>query len=117
MSLKPLSLFLTGAPSGGVADAVASLPRLLRAFADTWFRVRAISYDLGDDRGAIGAWDFATPWRDESRAPGDMLSACTKRDEESVIHGLADRIAATAMGPSARIEIEGHAPARTCDFE
>lgn len=106
MSLKPLSLFLTGAPSGGVAGAAASLPRLLRAFADTWFRVRAVSYDLGEARGAIGAWDSATLWRDEIRAPGDVLSVCTNRDEESIIHGLADRIAATAMGPSARLEIE-----------
>ena len=106
MSLQPLSLFLTGAPSGGVADAVASLPQLLRTFADSWFRVRAVSYDLGEGHGAIGAWDVATPWRDEVRAPGDVLSVCTNRDEEAIIHGLADRIAATAMGPSSRLEIE-----------
>ena len=95
MSLQPLSLFLTGAPSGGVADAVASLPQLLRTFADSWFRVRAVSYDLGEGHGAIGAWAVATPWRDEVRAPGDVLSVCTNRDEEAIIHGLADRLAAT----------------------
>lgn len=106
MSLQPLSLFLTGAPSDGVADAVASLPQLLRAFAGTWFRVRAVSYDLGEDHGAIGPWDVATPWRDEVRAPGGVLSVCTDRDEKAIIHGLADRIAATVMGPSSRLEIE-----------
>ncbi|MBL8622261.1 MAG: hypothetical protein JNK64_13190 [Myxococcales bacterium] len=106
MSLKPLSLFMSGVPTDGLAPAVESLPRLLRAFADSWFRVRAALYDFGEGRRTIGAWDVTTPWRDEVRAPGEALSTCTERDEEWVLQALADRISHASSRPLARLEIE-----------